>query len=94
MGALWLVLAGLFPPWWYEPGLTPDHGTYDVTFHPIWYRSPLGGEIIGFVYAGQLVIGLLVFVVCLAVAKSLRPEKPDKADEHSRTVGHSRRTTT
>lgn len=73
-GSFVFALAALFPPWWYEwrPNDPVGLDIYDVNFHPLWYRSAYGGEIVGFWYAGQLAAGVIVFAVCLMAARARR----------------------
>jgi len=73
-GLLVAALAAVFPPWWYEwrPNDPVGLNLYDVDFHPLWYRSAYGGEIVGFLYVSQLVAGLIVFAACLTLARVRR----------------------
>ncbi len=73
-GSFVLTLAVLFPPWWYEwePNDPAGLNIYNVNYHALWYQSEYGGEIVGFLYGGQLVTGLFVFARCLVAARARR----------------------
>lgn len=69
-GLFTLALAATLPPWWYEwkPNDPVGLNIYDVNFHPLWYHSAYGGELVSFLYAGQLAAGLFVLAGCLITA--------------------------